>query len=110
MPNLSLRGVDAPILARIKSSAKRRKVSVNRLIVDALRQQFGGDGASYNDLDALAGTWTKAQADEFDASVAPFGEIEPGLWVAEPKATYRVTPKKARAAGGVSASLRVRRK
>ena len=111
MPNLSLRGVDAPTLARIKASANRRKVSVNRLIVDALRQEFGAAGESYNDLDALAGKWTKAQADEFDAAVAPFGEIEPGLWAAEPKATYQVTAnKKTRGASGVSAALRVRRK
>lgn len=110
MPNLSLRGVDAPTLARIKSSAKRRNVSVNRLIVDALRQQFGGDGESYNDLDVLAGKWTKAEAEEFEAAVAPFGKIEPGLWAAEPKATYQVAPKKARGASGVSAASRVRRK
>ena len=110
MPNLSLRGVDAPTLARIKASANRRKVSVNRLIVDALRQQFGGGGEGYNDLDTLAGKWTKAQAEEFDAAVAPFGEIETGLWAAEPKAAYQVAPKKARGASGVSAAPRVRRK
>ncbi len=110
MPNLSLRGVDAPTLARIKSSAKRRKVSVNRLIVDALRQQFCGNSESYNDLDALAGKWTKAQAEEFDAAVASFGEIEPGLWAAEPKATYQVTTEKTHGASSVSAAPRVRRK
>ena len=89
MPNISLRGIDDPTLGRIRASAKRRKISVNRLIVDTLRAQFGEAGKGFDDLDDLAGKWTDAQAREFDAAVAPFGEIEPGMWAAESRALYK---------------------
>ena len=72
MPDLSLRGLDAAVLARIKSDARRRKTSVNRTIIELLTRHFGRSGAQYNDLDALAGTWSKAEAAEFDEAIAPF--------------------------------------
>ena len=90
MPNLSLRGLDRSTLSRLKSSARRRGVSVNRLIVETLQQQYSVGTRTFDDLDALAGTWTKAEADSFAASVAPFAEIDASLWTAEPKAAYRV--------------------
>lgn len=92
MSNLSLRGVDASTLARIKSSARRRKVSVNRVIVETLQQQFRAAGPVNDGFLALAGKWSTAQADAFDAAVAPFGEVDAALWTAEPASPYRVTP------------------
>ncbi len=89
MANISLRGLDSPTLSRIKSNARRRGVSVNRLIVETLQQQYSGSGTAFDDLDALAGAWTKAEAEAFDEAVAPFAEIETALWAAEPKAAYR---------------------
>ena len=94
MPNLSLRGVDAATLARIQSSARRRKISVNRLIIDTLRQQYGAIEQTYDDLDALAGTWSKSEGAAFDAATAPFAEVDTGLWAAEPPAVYRAKVKK----------------
>lgn len=95
MSNLSLRGLDQPTLARIKSSARRRKISVNRLIVETLRQQYAGTGEAFDDLDALAGTWSKADGAAFEAAVAPFSEVDARLWAAEPAAKYRVSRKRA---------------
>ncbi len=92
MSNLSLRGVDASTLARIKADARRRKVSVNRLIVETLEQRFRAAGPVNKGFLLLAGKWSAAQADEFDAAVAPFGEVDAGLWAAEPTPIYRVTP------------------
>jgi hypothetical protein len=93
MPNLSVRGLDTATLARIRSIARRRRVSVNRVIVDTLREQYAAQAPEFRDLDALAGTWSKAEADEFAAAIAPFGEVDPELWVAEPKGAYRVKRK-----------------
>ena len=105
MPNISLRGIDDPTLGRIKASAKRRKISVNRLIVDTLRAQFGAAQKGFDDLDELAGKWTDAQAREFESAVAPFGEIEPGLWAAESRAPY-----KAESSGKTSKSAKSKRR
>ena len=87
--NVSLRGLDNATLSRIKSNAKRCRVSVNRLIVETLQQKYAGSDAAFNDLDALAGAWTKAEADAFGAAVAPFAEVDAVLWAAEPKGAYR---------------------
>ena len=92
MHNLSLRGVDASTLSRIQTSARRRKISVNRVIVETLQQQFRAAGPANETLFRLAGKWSAAQADAFDAAVAPFGEVDAGLWMAEPATPYRVTP------------------
>lgn len=97
MPNLSLRGLDSATLARIKRIARRRKLSVNGLIVETLRRQYAAQPQEFHDLDALAGAWTKAQADEFDAAVAPFAEIESALWAEQPKAVYRAGSRTRRA-------------
>ena len=90
MANISLRGLDSLTLSRLKSNARRRGISVNRLIVETLRQQHAGTGQTFDDLDKLAGTWSKTEDAAFAAAVAPFAELDPGLWAAEPKAAYRV--------------------
>ena len=90
MADISLRGLDSPTLARIKSNARRRGVSVNRLIVETLQQQYAAGATAFDDLDALAGAWTKAESDAFAAAIAPFAEIDTTLWAAESEAAYRV--------------------
>jgi len=90
MPNISLRGLDPSTLSRIKSRARRRKISVNRLIVETLQREYAAGDQAYDDLDALAGAWSKAEAAGFAAAVAPFTEIDAELWAAQPKAGYRV--------------------
>ena len=92
MPNISLRDLDVGTLARIKSAARRQNLSVNRLIVETLRQHYAPGNRPPDGLDALAGSWSRAEAEEFNAAIAPFGEIDATLWVAEPRARHRVTP------------------
>ena len=93
MPNLSVRGLDTATLARIRSVARRRRVSVNRVIVETLRAQYAAGQPEFHDLDALAGTWSKEEAEEFEAAIAPFGEVDAALWAAEPTASYRARRK-----------------
>jgi hypothetical protein len=95
MANLSLRGLDTQVLAGIKTHARRRKVSVNRAIIDILTKHFGSAERTFNDLDALAGTWSKAEAVEFENAIAPFGEVDRTLWVAEPRSAYPARPRRA---------------
>ena len=92
MANLSLRGLDASTLTRIKSSARRRKVSVNRLIIETLQQHYATGEQTFDDLDTLAGSWSKSDAEEFSAAIAPFEEIDAHLWAQQRKAVYQVKP------------------
>jgi plasmid stability protein len=89
MANLSLRNLDPETLARIRTTARRRGVSVNRLIVDTLRREYAIGGEALDDLDRLAGAWTEAEAEAFTAATAPFAEIDGALWAAEPSAQYK---------------------
>lgn len=106
MPNLSLRDLDTNTLSRIKSAARRQKRSVNRMIVETLQQHYAVGQRPPDGVDALAGTWSKAELAEFTAAIAPFGEIDKALWVAEPKVECRVEPVKA--AGTASGPARKR--
>jgi hypothetical protein len=93
MPNISLRGLDQTTLLRIKSNARRRGISVNRLIVESLQKQYAAGDRPFDDLDALVGAWSAKDAAQFAAATAPFGEIDPGQWTARQlKADYRVKP------------------
>jgi hypothetical protein len=95
MPNFLLRGLDASTLSRLRSDARRRGISLNRLIVETLQRQHAGE-ETFDDLDSLAGAWSKADADAFAAAVAPFSEIDPALWASEPKAAYRARRRRKR--------------
>ncbi len=83
MANISVRGVDEKALRRLKQAASRRGVSLNRLIADLLNGTEGGKPAvpaEHADLDALAGTWTAADAREFERATANFGHVDEDLW------------------------------
>lgn len=109
MPNLSLRDLDTATWSRIKSTARRQKLSVNRLIVDTLREHYAPGKRAPDELDALAGSWSRAQVAQFNAAIAPFGEIDTALWqIAEPKSEYRVAPVSAVTATSITKTARKR--
>jgi hypothetical protein len=41
-------------------------------------------------IDGLAGKWSRDDAREFNTAIKPFSEIDPQLWAAEATATNRV--------------------
>lgn len=75
MIKINLRGFDAATLSCMQADARRRNVSLNQLIVDIIRQRFSTGAREFDDLDALAGTWTKTEAAAFEAAIAPFAQI-----------------------------------
>lgn len=90
MPNLSLRGLDEATLSRIRSRARRLKLSVNGLIVQTLKRHYSPATRTRDQIDELAGTWSQREYDEFMSAIKPFSEIDAELWAAEPGAAYRV--------------------
>lgn len=86
MKNLTLRGCDEDLALALKKTSKQRGLSINRLILDTLREKLLDTGISrrrHDDLDHLAGTWSEEEANAFERATAEFGEIEEALWVAE---------------------------
>ena len=83
---LTIRWVDDQLRQALETEAQARGLSLNRCVVVLLRQATGMAArtglrpAVYSDLDALAGTWTDAEADAFDALVAEQRTIDAKLW------------------------------
>jgi predicted DNA-binding ribbon-helix-helix protein len=85
MADLSVRNLDERALRELKRLARARNTSVNALIVELLEQRTGvrradSQAMRHDDLDALAGRWSKVDAAAFAAAIAPFGEPDPELW------------------------------
>ena len=84
MANMSVRGLDDRALARLKRQASEEGASLNSLV---LRLLEGADNVTSNsalktfdDLDALAGTWSKQEASAFTRNTAAFSEVDTSLW------------------------------
>jgi hypothetical protein len=85
MTTMSIRGLDPKVLARLKRQAEREGSSLNALVLrlvqgDAAARARDKARQTYDDLDALAGTWSAQQARQFNLATAPFSEVDPALW------------------------------
>ncbi len=83
MATFTIRTSDAALSEALKRESRRRGMSVNRLVIHTLRESLlpgQKRRRRYDDLDALCGSWSKEEADEFDAAVQGFREIDPELW------------------------------
>jgi hypothetical protein len=85
MPSMSIRGLNAKALLRLKRRAARDGTSLNALVVRLLESDTGaatkpGLLLKFDDLDALAGTWTRDQTRAFERDTAAFSEVDPQLW------------------------------
>jgi plasmid stability protein len=84
MATMSVRGLGDQTLARLKSQAAQEGSSLNSLVLRLLQ----GAGTSiqpgalkmFDDLDALAGTWSDEEAQAFARNAAAFAEVDAALW------------------------------
>ena len=84
MAGMSIRGLDDQALARLKNQAEQEGSSLNSLVLRLL-QGTGTDrqpGAlqKFDDLDSLAGTWSKQEALAFERNTTAFSEVDAALW------------------------------
>ncbi len=85
MKNLSIRGLDDKTHAALERRAANEESSVNALVVRLIEQGLGRRRAKavltrHDDLDALAGTWRKQDANAFERATAPFSKVDHELW------------------------------
>lgn len=84
MATMSIRGLDDQALAQLKSQAEQEGSSLNGLVLRLL--QGAGSSVSsgvlkkFDDLDALAGTWSDEEAQAFERNTAAFAEVDAALW------------------------------
>jgi len=83
---LAVRGIDARTARRLKEVARKRGVSVNKLVVGVLREAVGsGPGPAagrpvHHDLDDLLGTWSRAEHRAFSRAIQAFERVDDELW------------------------------
>lgn len=84
---LTIRGVDKPLAEMLRGEAVKRGQSLNRTVIALLRKAVGLDSAQpssrpreHHDLDFLIGSWSKEEADAFDARLKEMRQIEPEMW------------------------------
>ena len=88
---LTIRGFDPTVEARIESLARREGLSLNQAVMKLLRRATGLDEAPASDrsvgvaLDHLAGTWTAADERAFARATGALEAIDHDLWRHPPR-------------------------
>jgi hypothetical protein len=87
MKQLTVRGFDSELERRLRDLARQRRISLNQAAIVLLRRGAGldPDEASSADcigesLDELIGTWTEAEAREFDDAVRHLDLVDEDMW------------------------------
>ena len=84
MKAVTLRNLPPKVAETIRRRARDKRVSVNKAVIGLLEELAGVGGKKpaprHHDLDALAGSWTKAEAAAFDKALAKQRTIDPALW------------------------------
>lgn len=85
MKAITLRNLPPEVARTVQLRAKQKKTSVNKAVIELLEESAGNTArkkapARYHDLDHLAGTWTKEEADAFEKLITEQRTIDPELW------------------------------
>jgi hypothetical protein len=87
MKAITLRNIPPHVARLIERKAREANTSWSRAVVLLLEERAPvkpvkkrRKGAVYTDLDFFFGSWTKQEADAFDADLAEQRKIDPELW------------------------------
>jgi hypothetical protein len=84
MKAVTLRKLPAKLAKAIRQEANRKGTSINKAVISLLENRPTGRSknrsAVHDDLDSLAGSWSKKEAADFDKALAAQRTIDPELW------------------------------
>ena len=84
MKAVTLRKLPAKLAKAIRQEANRKGTSINKVIISLLENRATvrrkNRLAVHDDLDNLAGSWSKKDAADFDRASAAQRMIDPDLW------------------------------
>ena len=86
MKVITLRNLPPELEKAVRNEAERRRTSMNKAVISLLERKTEGDKKENarrfknGDLDALAGSWSKKEAAEFDKALASQRTIDRDLW------------------------------
>lgn len=80
---ITVRNLPPAVAKAVRERARRERLSLNKAIVRLLEEATGAAARKrvvHHDLDRFFGTWSKAEADAFDAAVREQRQIDPEMW------------------------------
>ncbi len=81
---LTIRSIGPGLRAAIEREADRRGQSLNKTVIALLAERLGladsGASITHDDLDELAGTWSKSEASRFDEALQVQRQVDAKLW------------------------------
>jgi hypothetical protein len=86
MKAITLRNLPPEIEKVVRKEADRQRTSINKAVISLLERKAEGHKKKkvkakvYDDLDSLAGSWTKKEAAEFNKALAAQRIVDPELW------------------------------
>ena len=84
MKAVTLRNLPPQLDRTIRERAKKKAVSVNKVVIGLLQDHLGESERTmvrqYHDLDDLAGSWSKQEAEAFDRALAKQRGIDLEMW------------------------------
>ena len=83
MKTITLRKIPPEVAKIIRRTADTKGISINKAVVSLLEENLGSKGKKrtlYHDLDYLAGSWTRQEAQAFEKTLARQRAIDEELW------------------------------
>jgi plasmid stability protein len=86
MKQITIRSIPDEVKKTVQKEAAQKGVSLNKAIISLLEQAVGTKTPMrkkrvlYNDLDHLAGLWSREEAAEFDKNLNAQRKVDPELW------------------------------
>jgi hypothetical protein len=82
MKALTIRRVDEQLAEALEREKARRAESLNRTVLDLLRQALGigAAGRRSNGLGELSGAWSQEELAEFERNTAGFEQVDEEMW------------------------------
>ena len=81
---LTIRSIDPRLRSALEREAARRGKSLNKTVLALLAEGLGlvdfPAGEEHDDLDELAGTWSKSEAARFDEALRAQRQVDAKLW------------------------------
>ncbi len=81
---LTIRSIDSSLRAALEREAARRGKSLNKTVLALLAERLGladsSSAAPHDDLDELAGTWSKSEAARFEEALGAQRQVDAKLW------------------------------
>jgi len=84
MKAITLRNLPPEVARLVQRRAREKRTSINKAIIELLEERSGtarkGSRALYDDLDHLAGSWTREEAAAFEQVLKEQRTIDPDVW------------------------------